>query len=133
MTKSSSDVEIAALFITLNKTCFNGLYRENPKGEFNVPPGNYKNPKICESNNLESVSKALAGATILADDYRNVLETENSQKGDFVYLHPPYDPLSYTSNFTTYTPNGFGHGDQVQLANVFRKLSDRECLLLLSN
>ena len=132
-TKSSSDVEIAALFIMLNKTCWNGLYRENPKGEFNVPPGKYENPKICDSSNLENVSKALVGATILADDYRNVLETENAQKGDFVYLDPPYDPVSYTSNFTAYTPNGFGRENQIQLANAFRKLSDRGCSVLLSN
>jgi DNA adenine methylase len=80
----SCDVEIAALLITLNKTCFNGLYRVNRRGEFNVPPGKYKNPLICDSSNLENVSNAVA--TILADDYRNV--TQNAQKGDFIYLDP---------------------------------------------
>ena len=72
-----------------------------------------------------------SGAVILAGDYRVMLE--NAQKDDFVYLDPPYDPVSYTSNFTSYTPNGFGRENQVQLANVSRKLSDRGCLVLLSN
>jgi len=121
--KSSSDVEIAASLIALNKTCFNGLYRVNGKGEFNVPPGKYKNPLICDSINLENVSKALAGATILADDYRNV--TQNAQKGDFVYLDPPYQPLNNTSYFTAYTKDGFDDRDQSQLADIFRKLNSR--------
>jgi DNA adenine methylase len=98
---SSSDVEKAARLIALNKTCFNGLYRVNGKGEFNVPPGKYKNPLICDSSNLENVSHALLRATILADDYRNV--TQNAQKGDFIYLDPPYQPLNNTSYFTAYT------------------------------
>jgi DNA adenine methylase len=130
-TKSSSYVEIAALFIMLNKTCWNGLYRENPKGEFNVPPGDYKNPLICDTSNLENVSIALAGATILADDYRNV--RQNAQKGNFVYLDPPYNPVSSTSNFTAYTSKGFSREGQVQLANVCRKLLDKGCSVLLSN
>ena len=85
--KSRSVVEIAALLIALNKTCFNGLYRVNRRGEFNVPPGKYKNPLICDSSNLENVSNTSAGATILADDYRIV--TQNAQKGDFIYLFRP--------------------------------------------
>ena len=129
--QSANDVEIAARLIALNKTCFNGLYRVNRKGEFNVPPGKYKNPLICDSGNLENVSNALARATILVDDYRDVIE--NAKKDDFVYFDPPYDPVSYTSNFTAYTTNGFGRENQIQLADVFRKLADRGCLLLLSN
>ncbi len=125
----SSDVKIAARFIALNRTCFNGLYRVNKKGEFNVPPGEYKNPLICDCNNLKNVSNALARATILADDYRNV--TQNAQRGDFIYLDPPYQPLNDTSNFTAYTTDGFGNKDQLQLAEVFRKLNSRGCLLLL--
>jgi DNA adenine methylase len=128
---SSNDVEIASRLIALNKTCFNGLYRVNRRGEFNVPPGKYKNPPICDSSNLENVSKALAGATILADDYRDV--TQNAQKGDFVYLDPPYQPLNNISYFTAYTKDGFDDRDQSQLADVFRKLNSRGCLLLLSN
>ena len=104
----SSDVEIAARLIALNKTCFNGLYRVNGMGEFNVPPGKYKNPLICDSSNLENVSHALARATMLVD-YRHAIE--NAQKGDFVYLDPPYNPISSTSNFTAYTSKGFGRED----------------------
>jgi DNA adenine methylase len=105
--KSSNDVEIAALFIMLNKTGYNGGYRVNKKGGFNIPPGYWKNKKgefinllICDSSNLEIVSNVLrySGAIILAGDYRAMLE--NAQKGDFVYLDQPYDPVSYTSNFT---------------------------------
>ena len=95
----------------------------NGKGEFNVPPGKYKNPPICDSSNLENVSNALAGVTILGDDYRSVIQ--NAQKGDFVYLDPPYQPLNNTSNFTAYTAGGFDDRDQSQLADIFRKLGDR--------
>jgi DNA adenine methylase len=126
-----SDVEIAARLIALNKTCFNGLYRVNRQGEFNVPPGKYKSPLICDSSNLENVSNTLAKATILADDYRNV--TQKGQKGDFIYFDPPYQPLNDTSYFTAYTTDGFDNRDQLQLAKVFRKLNSRGCLLLLSN
>jgi DNA adenine methylase len=129
--KSSSDVEITARLIALNKTCFNGLYRVNGKGEFNVPPGKYKNPLICDSSNLENVSNALSRATIFAGDYRDAIES--AQKGDFIYLDPPYQPLNNTSYFTAYTTDGFDDRDQSQLAEVFRKLNSRGCLLLLSN
>jgi DNA adenine methylase len=105
--------------------------RVNRRGEFNVPPGKYKNPLICDSINLENVSNALAGATILADDYRIV--TQNAQKDDFIYLDRPYQPLNNTSYFTAYTSNGFGSEDQVQLAKVYRKLADKGCMVLLSN
>ena len=106
--QSSTNIEIAARLIALNKTCYNGLYRVNKKGKFNVPVGKYKNPLICDSSNLENVSNALrySEAIIFAGDYEDVIK--NAQKGDFVYLDPPYDPVSYTSDFTAYTPNGFG-------------------------
>jgi DNA adenine methylase len=129
--QSSSDVEIAARFIALNKTGYNGLYRVNRKGEFNVPPGKYKNPLICDSSNLENVSNALSRATIFASDYRDAIE--NAQKGDFIYLDPPYQALNNTSYFTAYTTDGFDDRDQSQLADVFRKLNSRGCRLLLSN
>ena len=98
-----------------------------------MPWGKYENPLICDSDNLEILSNTLrySRATILACDYRHA--TENVQKGDFVYLDPPYNPVSSTSNFTAYTSKGFSREDQVQLANVSRKLSDRGCRVLLSN
>jgi DNA adenine methylase len=132
--KPSNDIERAARFITLNKTCYNGLYRVNRGGKFNVPIGRYHNPLICDSNNLENVSHALrySKAIILAGDYRQII-LENAQKGDFIYLDPPYNPTSSTSNFTGYTDYGFGNNDQEQLASIFRKLDDRNCMVLLSN
>lgn len=110
----------------LNKTGYNGGYWKNKKGEFT-------NPLICDSGNLENVSNVLRNsrAIIFAGDYKSMLE--NAQKGEFVYLDPPYDPVSYTSSFTSYTPNGFGRENQEQLADVFSKLNSRGCLLLLSN
>jgi DNA adenine methylase len=128
-----NDIEIAARFVTLNKTCFNGLYRVNQNGKFNVPMGDYKKPLICDSINLKNVSSLLrhSNAEIQCGDFREMLS--KAETSDFVYLDPPYDPLSYTSNFTAYTPNGFGRENQIQLANVFRKLSDRGCSVLLSN
>ena len=128
-----NDIEIAARFVTLNKTCFNGLYRVNQNGKFNVPMGDYKKPLICDSSNLKSVSSLLrhSNAKIECVDYREMLS--KAETNDFVYLDPPYDPLSYTSNFTAYTPNGFGRENQMALANVYRKLLDRGCSILLSN
>jgi len=127
----SNDIEKAARFIALNKTCFNGLYRVNKKGEFNVPIGDYKDPLICDKTNLEKINKALSKATVFAADYSNV--TGNAKQGDFVYLDPPYDPVSSTSNFTGYTSNGFGSKNQEQLADVFETLVSKGCLVLLSN
>jgi DNA adenine methylase len=126
-------VEIAARFIALNKTCFNGLYRVNQNGKFNVPMGEYKKPLICDSSNLKNVSSVLrhSNAEIQCVDYREILL--KAETNDFVYLDPPYDPVSYTSDFTAYTPDGFGRRNQEQLAIVFRKLSDRGCFVLLSN
>jgi DNA adenine methylase len=132
-TQPRNDIEIAARFIALNKTCFNGLYRVNQNGKFNVPMGEYKKPLICDCRNLKNVSTLLrqSNAEIQCVDYRMMLL--KAETNDFVYLDPPYDPVSYTSNFTAYTSNGFGREDQVQLANVFRKPADKGCLVLLSN
>jgi len=98
-----------------------------------VPVGKYKNPLICDSSNIENVSNAFrySEAIIFAGDYRDAIE--NAQKGDFVYLDPPYNPVSSTSNFTAYTSIGFSREDQVQLANVSRNLANRGCFVLLSN
>ena len=99
----------------------------NRAGIFNVPIGRYKNPPICDSNNLENVSQALrySKAIIQARDYRQMI-LEKAEKGDFVFLDPPYNPTSSTSNFTNYTDYGFGDNDQEQLASIFRKLDDKK-------
>jgi DNA adenine methylase len=129
-----TDGERAARFITLNKTCYNGLYRVNSKGLFNVPMGRYKNPAICDSENLRKVSIALrdSDAKIEAIDYEDIL-LRNSREGDFIYLDPPYDPLSDTAYFTQYTHRGFTVQDQKKLAEIFVILSERKCKVLLSN
>jgi DNA adenine methylase len=126
-------VERAGRFLYLNKTCYNGLYRVNSRGKFNVPFGFYKNPKICDEDNLRAVSEYLRGSDvkILHCDYRKCLE--EARRGDFVYLDPPYDPVSRTSRFTEYLPGGFGEEDQLELARVFRELTERGVLVLLSN
>jgi DNA adenine methylase len=132
--KPIGDIEKAARFITLNKTCYNGLYRVNRNGIFNVPIGRYKNPLICDRHNLQNVSHALrySKAIILATDYRRII-LENARKGDFIYLDPPYNPTNPTSNFTNYTEYGYGDNDQKQLASIFKKLDERQCMVLLSN
>ena len=96
-----------------------------------MPMGDYKKPLICDSSNLKNVSSVLrhSNAEIQCVDYREMLS--KAETNDFIYLDPPYDPVSYTSDFTSYTPNGFGRENQVQLANVYRKLSG--CFVLLSN
>lgn len=124
-------VERAARLIYLNRTCFNGLYRVNSKGIFNVPLGRYKNPRIVDAENLRAVSAALRGAQIDRAPFRDVLERAKS--GDFVYFDPPYDPLTKTSSFTSYTEGSFGRADQEALAHVYRQLAKRGCLVMLSN
>lgn len=126
-------VERASRFIYLNKTCYNGLYRENSKGEFNVPFGNYQNPKILDEQNLKAVSYYLNSAdiTILCSDYKEICSMAKS--GDFVYLDPPYYPLSRSSSFTKYTRYDFTEREHVELAHVFRDLDRKGCKVLLSN
>ena len=128
-----NDVEIAARFITLNKTCYNGLYRVNKIGKFNVPIGRYKNPTICDGMNLRNVSMVLrySNAVIHTNDYKEVLS--RVEKDDFIYLDPPYNPVSRTSNFTAYTNRGFDDDDQLELKKVFVQLNDKNCKVLLSN
>lgn len=128
-----NSLEAAARFIALNKTCYNGLYRVNRSGAFNVPIGRYKNPTICDRDQLRNASAALnhSDARIVAFDYRQALK--KARKGDFVYLDPPFDPLSRTANFVDYTRSGFGEQDQIELAQVFRELDRKECSVLLSN
>ena len=117
----------------MNKTCFNGLHRVNKKGGFNVPWGKYKNPLICDVTNLRSVSHALRDpkVTIKACDYKDILE--NAKFGDFIYLDPPYAPVSQTADFAGYTSSGFSYQDQRELSCVFMELDNRGCKVLLTN
>ena len=121
----------AALFIFLNKTCFNGLYRVNRSGNFNVPMGKYVNPKIYDETNLRLVSEKLQGVRIMDREYTSTLRyiTDSS----FVYIDPPYRPLNRTSNFTAYTPLSFDDDDQEALAEYMCIASDRGAKVLLSN
>ena len=115
LTKEDS-VEKAALMIYLNKTCFNGLYRVNGKGLYNVPSGVYKNPSICNADNLRAVSKALKDVQILTGAYS---QTEGFiDKNTFVYIDPPYRPLTKTSAFTSYSKEGFDDDKQIELGNL---------------
>ena len=126
-----SDIEIASRFIFLNRTGFNGLYRVNKSGQFNVPFGRYNNPVICDDDNLRRVSDALQDVTITHQDYKDVLKTAKS--GDFIYLDPPYYPINATSSFTSYTAEGFLEKEQTELRDTFVKLHKRGCFVMLSN
>ena len=126
-----TDLERAARTIYLNKTCFNGLYRVNKKGQFNVPIGSYTDPAILQEDLLRSASAALQGVSIEAADFETIESL--AQAGDFVYFDPPYDLVSKTSSFTSYTAGDFGDEDQRRLAQLFAKLSDEGCLCMLSN
>lgn len=121
----------AARMIFLNKTCYNGLYRVNSKGQFNAPFGRYKNPNFRDPENLYAVAKALANVSIQNEPFNVVLE--NVRPGDFVYFDPPYVPLSATANFTGYYKDGFGHDEQVRLRNVACELSKRGVHVMISN
>jgi len=121
----------AALFLFLNKTCFNGLYRVNKKDEFNVPFGRYKNPSIYDEDNLKKISKLLQNTTILNQDFEEAIKA--AKEGDFVYFDPPYVPLSKTSDFTSYTKMAFGLEDQKRLARVVNNLAKRGCYVMESN
>lgn len=124
-------VERTSQLIFMNKTCYNGLFRQNKKGEFNVPFGRYNNPKICDKHNLEHVNKALKDTEILMSDF---LHSEiHVDEGTFVYLDPPYKPLSKTSNFTAYSKDGFDDVDQINLATYFKMMDRRGSYLMLSN
>lgn len=124
-------LEVASRFIYLNRTCFNGMYRVNSKGEFNVPFGKYDNPLICDEVNLRKVSKALQGVEIQHHDYKEAVK--NAKKGDFIYFDPPYHPMSVTASFTSYTKEAFGEKEQLQLRDTFLDLHKRGCFVMLSN
>lgn len=125
--------ESAARLIFLNKTCYNGLYRVNSKGEFNVPFGRYKNPRILNSDGIRAVSRVLneTKAELRSIGYKDALAS--CSRADFIYLDPPYQPSSKTSSFTDYTACGFSEKDQEELAEEFGKLVDKGCTVLLSN
>ncbi|MBW4569788.1 MAG: DNA adenine methylase [Tolypothrix carrinoi HA7290-LM1] len=127
-----TDLEKAARLIYLNKTCFNGLYRVNSQGKFNVPLGKYKNPNICPEDLLIAASEALYQAEIKQADFTEVLNYATNSD-DFVYFDPPYYPISQTSYFTSYTSYSFEENQQIQLRDIFVKLSERGVKVMLSN
>jgi DNA adenine methylase len=127
----SDAVERAARFIYLNRTCYNGLWRVNRGGRFNVPLGRYKNPRIVDEDNLRSVSTALQGVEIVCQDFEEAVS--GGGPGDFVYFDPPYQPLSSTSHFTAYTSEGFDLEAQKRLARTFETLNRDGAFLILSN
>ncbi len=123
--------ERAARFIFLNRTCYNGLFRVNASGGFNVPHGRYKNPRIYDGPLLAECSRALQRAELHSADFAVVCD--EARPGDFVYLDPPYQPLSTTANFTGYTRADFGEADQVRLRDTFESLTRRGVAAMLSN
>jgi DNA adenine methylase len=127
------NIERTSRFLFLNKTCYNGLYRVNREGKFNVPFGAYKRPNICDEQNLCAVSEALKSSSVelRVADYEQAIC--NAQENDFLYFDPPYLPSSSTANFTAYTSLGFTLKDQQRLANVFRKLNRKKCKIMMSN
>lgn len=129
----SYPLDLAALFVYLNRTGFNGLYRLNASGAFNVPAGRYRNPRICDADGLRAAAAALQapGVTLADAPWEHVLDA--AEADDFVYLDPPYAPLSTTARFTSYTAGGFGDDEQRRLADAVIGLARRGCHVVLSN
>lgn len=121
----------AARIIYMNKTCYNGLYRENQQGQFNVPFGRYKRPRICDEPRLRAASQALQGVELCSADFSEAVAAAG--EGDFVYFDPPYVPLNATSNFTSYSRFGFDERDHRRLAHTVHELTARGCRVMLSN
>ena len=128
-----NQIDKVSRLIFLNKTCFNGLYRVNSKGKFNVPIGRYVNPNIVNKENLQVLSHVLQSKriSIKCEDFTTALR--RAQKDDFVYLDPPYQPVSSTANFTSYTNDNFDYKDQERLFIEFKKLDSKGCKIILSN
>lgn len=128
-----SDIQKAARIIYLNKTCYNGLFRVNSKGQFNVPFGSYKNPNILDEAVLRGVNDYLnqKSVTFLNRDFAEAVK--DAKKGDFVYFDPPYDPVSNTASFTGYDINGFNQNEQRRLKQVVDELTEKGCNVMLSN
>ena len=130
-TGGMSDVARAARFVFLNRTCFNGLWRVNAGGRFNVPFGKYKNPRILDEDALRAASEAFVDVEILSSDFADV--TAQLGRGDFVYLDPPYVPVSRTASFTAYAKDGFHPADQERLARDLHAMKRRGVKAMLSN
>ncbi|MCC5623309.1 DNA adenine methylase [Nostoc sp. CHAB 5715] len=130
--KYDSDIERASRLIYLNRTCFNGLYRVNSQGTFNVPLGRYENPKICQIDLLGLASQALSKAEVKTANFKEVLDYANSSD-DFVYFDPPYHPISKTSYFTAYNPHCFSEDDQKTLRDICATLASRGVKVMVSN
>lgn len=128
---SNSFVRRAALLVFLNKTCFNGLYRVNSSGEFNVPFGRYNNPTICNEDNLLAVHELLQKAEVVCGDFALCLEHTDNKS--FVYFDPPYRPISTTANFTSYSKDAFGDVEQKRLRKVYGALDKKGAYIMLSN
>ncbi len=128
---SHEDFEKSLYFLFFNKTAFNGVYRENSKGGFNVPMGNYKNPKIVDEENLKNVSEILSNTKITSGSFVDAVK--NAKAGDFVYFDPPYHPLSETSSFTSYSKDSFSKDDQIKLRDLFIELDKKGVYVMLSN
>jgi DNA adenine methylase len=126
-----TNIEKAALFIFLNRTCFNGLYRVNKRGLFNVPMGAYKNPKICDEENLINISSSLNNVKIVYGDYNK--SKDFIDQNTFVYFDPPYRPITETASFTSYTENSFDDNSQIQLAKYISSLNKTKAKILVSN
>jgi len=129
--KSETDITSAALFIFLNRTCFNGLYRVNKKNEFNVPVGKYVKPKICDADNILAISELLQRVTILNGDYESTLNFAG--KNSFFYFDPPYKPISQTASFNAYASGSFDDAEQKRLGTFTEKLTAQKKYWLLSN
>lgn len=129
--KDDSNLEKSTLMIFLNKTCFNGLYRVNKKGDFNVPIGGYKNPKICDENNLRAASRRLKNVKIVCADYKKSASFIDDKT--FVYFDPPYRPLTPTANFTSYTKELFDDNKQLELAHFVQELDNKGAKIVVSN
>ena len=125
------NLEKAALFVFLNKTCFNGLYRVNSKGLFNVPFNNAKNPLLCDEENLRACSEVLKNVEMKVGDYKDCKSFIDSET--FVYIDPPYRPLTQTSAFTSYSENGFTDKEQIELGNFLTEISNNKAMILASN
>lgn len=128
---NNSWIERASYMIFLNRTCFNGLFRQNRNGEFNVPHGRYKNPRICDKDNIMKVNLALKNTEIICGDFTDSSKYINNNS--LVYFDPPYRPLTKTSSFTSYSNREFTDDDQIRLSEFYKEVNEKGAYLILSN